>query len=151
MPFYESTFIVRQDVASQQVEALAATLTQLVQDNGGTVVKTEHWGLKSLAYRVKKNRKGHYVMFGLDAPAAAVKEMERNLGINEDVLRYMTVRVAEMDANPTVMMQAKQGKDDRRRDDRFRDDRYREGGYRARDRGAEGADVVEVVPPGDVV
>jgi small subunit ribosomal protein S6 len=132
MPLYESTFIVRQDVANQQVEALAATLGQLVQDQGGTVVKTEQWGLKSLAYRVKKNRKGHYVMLGLDAPPAAVAELERNLRINEDVLRYMTVKVEELDANPSVMMQAKQGRDDRRRDDRYRDyeERYRPRGDR---------------------
>ena len=154
MPFYESTFIVRQDVASQQVEALAATLGQLVQDQGGSVAKPEYWGLKSLAYRVKKNRKGHYVMLGLDAPSAAVKELERNLGINEDVLRYVTIRVETMDATPTVMMQAKQGRDDRRRDEKFRDDRYRDGGgggggggYRARtdrdDVGAGGSPVGE--------
>jgi small subunit ribosomal protein S6 len=125
---------VRQDVASQRVEALATSLAELVQSQGGAVVKTEHWGLKSLAFRVKKNRKGHYVMLGLDAPAAAVSELERNLRINEDVIRYMTVKVEQLDANPSAMMQAKQGRDDRRRDDRYRDYEER---YRPRERAAE--------------
>jgi len=132
MPFYESTFIVRPDVSSQQVEALTAALTELVQANGGTVAKTEFWGLKSLAYRIKKNRKGHYVMLGLDAPAAAVGELERNLRINEDVMRYLTIRVGALDPGPSAMMQARQGRDDRRRDER---DRERE---RPRARAEEG-------------
>ena len=121
MPFYESTFIVRPDVSSQQVEAIVATMSELVRNNGGTVAKNEYWGLKSLAYRVKKNRKGHYVMLGLDAPPPAVAELERNLRINEDVLRYVTVRVAALEEGPTAMMQAKHGRDDRRRDERDRD------------------------------
>jgi len=116
MPFYESTYIVRPDVSSLQVEALTQTMTELVQANGGTVAKNEYWGLKSLAYRVKKNRKGHFVMLGLDAPAAAVAELERNLGINEDVIRYLTVRVEAMEEGPSAMMQAKHGRDDRRHD-----------------------------------
>jgi small subunit ribosomal protein S6 len=126
MPFYESTFIVRQDVPAQQVETLAATLGQLVTDQGGTVIKTEQWGLKSLSYRVKKNRKGHYVMLGLEAPSAAVSELERNLRINEDVLRYLTVRVEKLDAQPSAMLQAKHGREERHgRDDRFgREDRF---------------------------
>ncbi len=121
MPFYESTYIVRPDVSSQQVEALTAAMTELVQANGGTVAKNEYWGLKSLAYRVKKNRKGHFVMLGLDAPPAAVAELERNLGINEDVIRYLTVRVEALEQGPSSMMQAKHGRDDRRRDERDRD------------------------------
>ncbi|MBM3583492.1 MAG: 30S ribosomal protein S6 [Alphaproteobacteria bacterium] len=118
MPFYESTFIVRPDASNQQVEAITATMTELVQNNGGKVAKSEYWGLKSLSYRIKKNRKGHYVMLGLDAPSPAVDELERNLRINEDVVRYLTVRVEAMDETPTVMMQAKHGRDDRRRDER---------------------------------
>lgn len=122
MPFYESTYIVRPDVSSQQVEALTAAMTELVQANGGMVAKNEYWGLKSLAYRVKKNRKGHFVMLGLDAPPAAVAELERNLGINEDVIRYLTVRVEALEQGPSSMMQAKHGRDDRRGErDRDRD------------------------------
>ncbi|MGH6718479.1 MAG: 30S ribosomal protein S6 [Alphaproteobacteria bacterium] len=121
MPFYESTYIVRPDVSGQQVEALTAAMTELVQANGGTVAKNEYWGLKSLAYRVKKNRKGHFVMLGLDAPPAAVAELERNLGINEDVIRYLTVRVEALEQGPSAMMQAKHGRDDRRRDERDRE------------------------------
>lgn len=127
MPFYESTFIVRPDVSSQQVEALVATMSELVQNNGGTVAKNEYWGLKSLAYRVNKNRKGHYVMLGLDAPPPAVAELERNLRINEDVLRYLTVRVEAIEEGPSAMMQAKHGRDDRRRDERDRGPRRFDG------------------------
>ena len=118
MPFYESTFIVRPDASNQQVEAITAAMTELVRNHGGAVPKSEYWGLKSLSYRIKKNRKGHYVMLGLDAPAPAVDELERNLRINEDVIRYLTVRVEAMDDSPSAMMQAKHGRDDRRRDDR---------------------------------
>ncbi|MEX2648278.1 MAG: 30S ribosomal protein S6 [Alphaproteobacteria bacterium] len=122
MPFYESTFIVRPDVSSQQVEAITTAMTELVQASGGTVPKTEYWGLKSLAYRIKKNRKGHYVLLNLDAPPAAVNELERNLKINEDVLRVLTIRVDALEASPSAMMQARHGRDDR---DRRRDGRSR--------------------------
>ncbi len=115
MPLYESTFIARHDMSSQQVEALAETLTELVTENGGEVVKTEFWGLKTLAYRIKKNRKGHYVHFNLNAPPASVQELERNMNLNEDVLRYLTVRVEELDPEPSVMMQARAARDDRAR------------------------------------
>jgi small subunit ribosomal protein S6 len=131
MPFYESTFIVRQDVPVPQVESLTSSLAALVVERGGTVVKTESWGLKSLAYRIKKNRKGHYVMLGLDAPPAAVTELERNLRINEDVLRYLTVKVDKMDATPSAMMLSRHARDERRgregddRRGRFGDERGR--------------------------
>lgn len=97
MAFYEHVVISRQDISPQQAEALNDTLKTLIEEGGGTVAKIEYWGLRNLTYRVKKNRKGHYSLLGIDAPAAAVKEMERQLLINEDVLRFMTVRVEELD------------------------------------------------------
>lgn len=107
MALYECVLIARQDISAAQAEALAEQFAQIIRDNGGQVTKTEHWGLKTLTYKIKKNRKGHYVLFNLDAPAAAVLEMERNMSINEDVLRYMTVRVDALDANPSAMMQSR--------------------------------------------
>lgn len=104
MPFYESIFIARQDIAANQVEALATTFTDIIQSNGGKVLKTEQWGLRNLAYRINKNKKGHYVLFNLDAPPAAVAEMERNMSINEDVLRFMTVSVEELEEGPSAML-----------------------------------------------
>ncbi len=115
MPLYESTFIARHDISAQQVEALAGSFTEVVKENGGEVVKTEFWGLKTLAYRIKKNRKGHYVHFNLNSPSAAVHELERNMRLNEDVLRYLTVRVEELDPEPSVMMQVRAARDDRAR------------------------------------
>jgi small subunit ribosomal protein S6 len=105
MALYETVFIARQDISSAQAEALAQTYSQMIADNGGQVAKTEHWGLKTLAYRMNKNRKGHYVLFNIDAPPAAVLEMERNMRINEDVLRYMSIRVDEHEEGPSAMMQ----------------------------------------------
>jgi small subunit ribosomal protein S6 len=109
MALYETVFIARQDISSAQTEALAQTYAQLIADNGGEVKKTEHWGLKSLAFRMNKNRKGHYVLFNIDAPSAAVLEMERNMRINEDVLRYLTVRVEEHEEGPSAMLQNRGG------------------------------------------
>ncbi len=97
MAYYEHVVIARQDISPQQAEALNDTLKALIEEHGGTVAKIEYWGLRNLAYRIKKNRKGHYSLMAIDAPAPAVKEMERQLGINEDVLRYLTVRVEELD------------------------------------------------------
>jgi len=113
MAYYESVFIARQDISSSNVEELASQFQQVIEGNGGKVAKTEHWGLKNLAYRVKKNRKGHYVLFNLDAPSEAVHEMERTMRYNEDVLRYLTVRVDELDENPSVQMERKDKKDER--------------------------------------
>lgn len=107
MPFYETTFIVRQDLGKPDVTKLAESLTAVIEQGGGKVVKSEYWGLRSLAYKVGKNRKGHYNMLGLDAPAAAVKEMERQLGINEDVIRALTVRVDALEEGPSAMMQTR--------------------------------------------
>src|SRR5579875_2235113 len=107
MPFYENVFIARQDISTAQVEALTDTLANLVAENGGKVEKREYWGLRNLAYRIKKNRKGHYVLFNLEAPPAAVSELERNMRINEDILRYLTIRVDELEAGPSAMMQSR--------------------------------------------
>lgn len=104
MPFYESVFIARQDIAANQVEALATTFTEIITANGGKVLKTEQWGLRNLAFRINKNKKGHYVMFNLDAPPAAVAEMERNMRINEDILRFMTVSVEALEEGPSAML-----------------------------------------------
>lgn len=131
MALYEHTFLARQDLAQAQVDALAESATKIVTDHGGKVVKTESWGLRSLAYRIAKNRKAHYVMLEIDAPGDTVAELERQAGINEDVIRYMTVRVDEHEQGPTVMMR-KQERDRERRGERG--DRGDRGGDRG-DRG----------------
>ena len=113
MAFYENVFVVRQDVASTQVEALAETFATLITENGGTVTKKEFWGLKGLAYRIRKNRKAHFVLLNIDAPAAAVIELERNMRLNEDVLRYITVRVEALEEGPSAMMQKRDDRDER--------------------------------------
>ena len=97
MAYYEHVVIARQDISPQQAEALNDQLKAIVEEHGGSVAKIEYWGLRNLSYRIKKNRKGHYSLMALDAPAPAVNEMERQLSLNEDVLRYMTVRVEELD------------------------------------------------------
>lgn len=133
MSYYESVFIARQDISSTQVEQLIEQFAEIVATGGGEVKKREYWGLRSLAYRIKKNRKGHYVLFNLDAPASAVTEMERLMRLNEDILRYLTIRVDALEEGPSVMMQAKSDRDRGRRGDRDRGDRER--GDRDRDRG----------------
>ena len=102
MALYENVFIARQDVPATQVEALTNQFAELVTAQGGTVSKKEYWGLRSLAFRIKKNRKGHYVLMNIDAPAAAVLEMERNMRIHEDVLRHLTVRVDALEEGPSA-------------------------------------------------
>lgn len=104
MPLYEHVFLARQDLAQAQVDALAETATKIIEDNGGKVVKTETWGLRTLAYRIQKNRKAHYVMLEVDAPAPLVAELERQTQINEDVIRYMTIKVDEHEQGPSAMM-----------------------------------------------
>ena len=137
MALYEHTFLARQDLAQAQVDTLAETATKIIEDNGGKVVKTETWGLRSLAYRIAKNRKAHYVMLEIDAPAGVVAELERQTQINEDIIRYMTVKVDELEQGPTVMMR-KQERDRERRADRG--DRPERGGDRPRrDREEEAA------------
>jgi len=139
MPLYEHVFIARQDISGAQVDALADSFAQLIADNGGEVKKREYWGLRNLAYRMRKNRKGHYVLMNLAAPAPAIAEFERTLRINEDVLRYLTIRVDALEEGPSAVMQSRGSRDDRqRRGDRDRD-RYGESrdGREARDGGAE--------------
>ena len=113
MPLYEHVFIARQDLAQAQVDALAEAATRIIEEAGGKVVKTETWGLRSLAYRIAKNRKGHYVMLDFEAPAATVAELERQTQINEDVIRYMTVRVDAHEQGPSAMMRRDRERSDR--------------------------------------
>ncbi len=122
MPFYENIFIARQDVSAAQVEALTEQFVGILEAQGGKATKREYWGLKSLTYRIKKNRKGHYVLLNIDAPAAAVIEMERNMHIHEDVLRHLTVKVEELEEGPSAMLQSR-GRDRDDRGPRDRDDR----------------------------
>lgn len=112
MPLYESTFIARQDLSKQDVTKLADGFTALIEQGGGKVVKNEYWGLRSLAYKINKSRKGHYVMLAIDAPPAAVKEMERNLRHNEDVVRVLTVRVDAIEEGPSAMLQQSRSRDE---------------------------------------
>ena len=117
MALYEHIFLARQDLSQSQVDALAATATEIVESNDGKVVKTETWGLKSLAYKIDRNRKAHFVMLNIDAPGTVVEELERQTRINEDVIRYMTIRVDEHEDGPSVMMR-KNERDKKRRSDR---------------------------------
>jgi small subunit ribosomal protein S6 len=127
MPLYEHVFLARQDLAQAQVDALAENAAKIISDNGGSIAKTETWGLRSLAYRIQKNRKAHYVMLDIDAPAPAVAELERQTQINEDVIRYMTVRVDAHEQGPSAMMRRNE------RSDRDRGDRGDRGRGRDRD------------------
>jgi small subunit ribosomal protein S6 len=131
MPLYESVFIARQDLTPAQVETLSGTVAELITKEGGKVTKTEQWGLKTLAYRIKKNKKGHYVLMNIDSPAAAITEMERTMRINEDVLRYLTIRMDQLEEEPSVML--------RKRDEDAREGAGgfgpRSGGFGSRDRG----------------
>ena len=117
MALYEHVFLARQDLAQAQVDTLAETATKIIEDNKGKVVKTESWGLRSLAYKIAKNRKAHYVMLEIDAPAGVVAELERQTQINEDIIRYMTVKVDGLEEGPSVMMR-KSDRDRERRGDR---------------------------------
>ena len=125
MALYEHVFLARQDLAQAQVDALAATATQIIETGGGKVVKTETWGLRSLAYRIAKNRKAHYVMIEFDAPGTVVVELERQTQINEDVIRYMTIKVEGHEAGPSAMMRRNESRERERaeRGERPRRDR----------------------------
>ena len=107
MRLYESVFIARQDITSAQVEAMADELAEIITSAGGSIKKREYWGLRSLAYRIKKNRKGHYVMFNLETGPEALREYERIMGLNEDVLRFLNLNIEEFEDGPSIMMQAK--------------------------------------------
>jgi small subunit ribosomal protein S6 len=113
MALYEHIFLARQDVSAQQVEELTNTLTEVLSTNGGKVTKNEYWGVKTLSYRIRKNRKAHYSLLNIDAPHAAVAEMERQMRINEDILRFLTIRVDELEEGPSAMMQKRDRDDDR--------------------------------------
>ena len=117
MALYEHIYLARQDVSPTQVEEMTAALTGVITEGGGKVTKNEYWGLKSLSYRIKKNRKAHYTLLNIDAPHQAVAEMERQMGINEDILRFLTIKVEAHEEGPSAMMQ-KRDRDDRpRRED----------------------------------
>ena len=111
MPLYEHIYLARQDVSPQQVEELTNSLTEVLTQGGGKVTKNEYWGVKTLSYRIRKNRKAHYTLLNIDAPHPAVAEMERQMRINEDILRFMTIRVDELEEGPSAMMQ-KRDRDD---------------------------------------
>ena len=135
MALYEHVFLARQDLSPQQVEALVDQYKGVIEANGGSIGRVENWGLKSLTYRINKNRKAHYTLMDITAPAAAIQEMERQMGLSEDVLRFMTIRVEAHEEGPSAMMQKR---DDREREGRFGDrprfgDRDR-GGDRGGDR-----------------
>jgi small subunit ribosomal protein S6 len=131
MALYEHVFLARQDLAQAQVDALAEAATKIITDGQGQVVKTENWGLRSIAYRIKKNRKAHYVMLELEAPSGVVAELERQTAINEDVIRYMTVRVDAHEQGPSAMMRrSERGERGGRREGR-------DGGRDGRDRGRD--------------
>jgi small subunit ribosomal protein S6 len=135
MPLYEHVFLARQDLAQAQVDALAEGATKIVESLEGKVTKVENWGLRNLAYKIAKNRKAHYVMLNIDGPAGTVAELERQTSINEDVIRYITIRVDELEGEPSVMMRKSDRDRERRggRGDREGGRGDREGG-RGRDR-----------------
>jgi len=118
MPLYEHVFLARQDLAQAQVDALAESATAIIEANQGKVTKTETWGLRSLAYKIAKNRKAHYVMLNIDAPGSVIAELERQTQINEDVIRYMTIKVDELESEPSVMMRKSDRGERRPRRDR---------------------------------
>ena len=137
MSLYEHVFLARQDASTQQVEELTTQMTGIVEQLGGKVVKMESWGVRSLTYRMNKNRKAHFVLLNIDGPSAAVAEIERQERISEDVIRYLTVRVEEHEEGPSAMM--RKADRDRDRDDRgggFRGDR--DGGFRGDREGGGG-------------
>jgi small subunit ribosomal protein S6 len=138
MPLYEHVYLARQDASTQQVEELTAQLKGVIEGLGGTISKNEYWGVKSLSYRLRKNRKAHFTLFNVNAPPAAINEIERLERLNEDVLRYLTIRVEEHEEGPSAMM--RRAERDRDRDDRRGDrgDRFGDRGDRFGDRGDRG-------------
>jgi small subunit ribosomal protein S6 len=138
MPLYEHVYLARQDASTQQVEELTAQLKGVIEGLGGTISKNEYWGVKSLSYRLRKNRKAHFTLMNVNAPPAAINEIERLERLNEDVLRYLTIRVEELEEGPSAMM--RRAERDRDRDDRRGDrgDRFGDRGDRFGDRGDRG-------------
>lgn len=119
MPFYETVFIVRQDASTQQVESLTDQFSSVVTERNGKVSKREGWGLRNLSYKIKKNRKGHYVLLNIDAMPEAVLEMERLMHLSEDILRYLTIKVDRLDDQPSPILQSRGGRDNERERNRF--------------------------------
>lgn len=113
MALYEHIYLVRQDVTAQQVEALTEQYTGIIEANGGKITKSEYWGVKTLAFRIKKNRKAHFTLFNIDGPSKAITEMERVMAISEDVIRSLTVRVEAHEDGPSAMLQKRERDDDR--------------------------------------
>ncbi|MCX5511985.1 30S ribosomal protein S6 [Kaistia algarum] len=140
MPLYEHVFLSRQDVSAQQVETLTETFKGILEANGGSVAKIEQWGLKSVAFRIRKNRKAHYTLMNIDAPSAAVAELERQQRMNEDVLRILTIKVEAHEEGQSAMLQKRDREDRDDRGGRFGDrgDRPRSGGFRGGDRDGGG-------------
>ena len=134
MPLYEHVFLARQDLAQAQVDAITENATNIITEAKGKVVKTESWGLKSIAYRIAKNRKAHYVMLDIDAPAAAIAELERQSNINEDIIRFLTIRVDEHESGPSAMMRRGEKERERRSERGDRDERPN---FRAREEEVE--------------
>jgi small subunit ribosomal protein S6 len=133
MALYEHVYLARQDVSAQQVETLTEQFKTIIESFGGSVAKVEYWGVKSLAYRIRKNRKAHFSLLNIDAPAAALTEMERQMGINEDVIRFITLRVDAHEEGPSAMLRKREDDDRGDRGDRGGRDRFG-GGGRDRDR-----------------
>ena len=133
MPLYEHVFLARQDASAQQVEEFTTQITGVIEGLGGKVTKTENWGVRSLTYRMNKNRKAHFMLLNIDGPAAVVAEIERQERINEDIIRYLTVRVEELEEGPSAMMRKAERDRDERGGGGFRGDR--EGGGFRGDRG----------------
>ncbi len=117
MPFYENVFIVRQDASKSQVDAMTEKYTSIINEMGGKIEKTEYWGLRNLAYKIEKNRKGHYTLMNIDAPSDAIAEMERKMKIDESVIRYMTIKVEELESEPSIIMSSRKGEDTDRLDE----------------------------------
>jgi len=140
MALYEHVFIARQDLSSAQAEGLVEHFSQILQDNGGTVSGTEYWGLRTLAYKINKNRKGHYGFMRTDAPSAAVKEMERLMGLHDDIMRVLTIKVDAHEEGPSAVIQAKNSRDERGGRGGFRGDRGGFRGDRGPPRGDRGGD-----------
>ena len=119
MAIYECVYIARQELTAAQAEQLSKDFTKIVSSNSGEIKKQEYWGLRNLAYKIRKNRKGHYTMFHIEAPASAIEELERNMRLNEDILRYLTIKIDKLPDGPSVMMTARP--DRPRRTDRYED------------------------------
>jgi small subunit ribosomal protein S6 len=143
MALYEHIYLARQDVTAQQVDALTAQFKSVIESFGGKVEKTEYWGLKSLAYRIKKNRKAHFSLLNIDAPPPALAEMERQMGISEDIIRFMTVRVEALEEGPSAMMRKREDEDRGERSRGTRGERGEKAPKRPRDETLESEETID--------